>query len=160
MRDTKTNPETKDEKTFSQAEVSELVKKEIDSARLKWEKDAKEKKRAQEEEKKLSMMSEDERKIAEFEKREKEFQSERDRYLSEKMEFEATKLLASEGLPVSFAKLLAGNDEETTLKNINMFKLEFLKEIEGALNERLKGKTPKTSSVAESNDPFLTGFGY
>lgn len=79
--------------------------------------------------------------------------------MSEKMEFEATKALAKENLPVTFAKVLSGADADATAENINLFKTEFFKAIEEALNDRLKGKTPRTSSVVESADPFLTGFG-
>ena len=158
MRDTKTKVE--ETKTFTQEQVDELIEKKLSEARAQWDKEAEAQRQAEEEDKKLALMSDDERKTAEFEKREKAFETERQKYLSDKLEFEATKALAQENLPVSFARLLSGKDEEETAQNISMFKSEFLKAIEIAINERLKGKTPKTSSVAESNDPFLGGFGY
>ncbi|MBQ7574645.1 MAG: DUF4355 domain-containing protein [Clostridia bacterium] len=158
MRDTKTKVE--ETKTFTQEQVDELIEKKLSEARAQWDKEAEAQRQAEEEDKKLALMSDDERKTAEFEKREKAFETERQKYLSDKLEFEATKALAQENLPVSFARLLSGKDEEETAQNISMFKSEFLKAIEIAINERLKGKTPKTSSVAESNDPFLAGFGY
>ncbi len=46
------------------------------------------------------------------------------------------------------------------MSNIETFKQEFLKAIEEALAERLKGTSPKTGMAPKTeNDPFLAGFG-
>ncbi len=154
----------KKEKTYTEAEVSALVEEKL-KAELKAYKESLDKENegklnaAKEEAIKLANMSDEERAIAELDKREKAFNDERKQYLDEKMEFEATKILAKENLPLTFAKLLAAEDGEGTAKNIEMFKNEFLKAVEDSLNERLKGATPKTNSVVENNDPFLMGFG-
>lgn len=89
-----------------------------------------------------------------------DFENEKNQYLAEKLEFQAKKALSEENLPVSFAKLLCGENEDETLENIAVFKEEFLKAIEAALSERLKGSTPKTSAGTVEYDPFLRGFGY
>lgn len=89
-----------------------------------------------------------------------DFENERNQYLTEKLEFQAQRALSEENLPASFAKILCGEDEEETLENIAVFKKEFLKAVEAALYERLRGSTPKTSSGTVEYDPFLKGFGY
>ena len=88
-----------------------------------------------------------------------ELENERKSYMSEKLEFHAEKALSKENLPVSFAKLLCGESEEETLENISVFKEEFMKAVEAALSEKLKGTTPKTASAQTEFDPFLNGFG-
>lgn len=89
------------------------------------------------------------------------FEDERRSYQAEKLEFHAQKALAEEKLPVSFAKLLCGADEAETLENIALFKEEFMKAIEAALSEKLRGTTPRTYTPSQDTfDPFLSGFGY
>lgn len=88
-----------------------------------------------------------------------EFENERRSYIAEKLEFHAKKALSEEQLPVSFAKLLCGASEEETLENIAVFKEEFMKAVEAALSEKLKGSTPRTAAAQTDFDPFLNGFG-
>lgn len=89
------------------------------------------------------------------------FEDELRSYQAEKLEFYAQKALAEEKLPVSFAKLLCGADESETLENIALFKEEFMKAIEAALSEKLRGTTPRTYTPSQDTfDPFLSGFGY
>lgn len=163
MRDTKKESGEKQEKTYTAKEAEELARKRADDAvkraKEEWERETTEKEREAEEKKRYASMSDEERTRADFEKRERAFADEKKRYMSDKMEFEATKLLAEEKLPIGFARLLRGEDIDKTNENINMFKTEFLKAISEAINDRLKGSAPRTSSVVESNDPFLTGFG-
>ena len=150
--------------SYSADEVSKLIEQKVNealkNARAEWDKDNESKIAAERDDAaRLASMSAEERARAELTKRESAFAEEKQRYMSEKMEFEATKALAKENLPVTFAKILSGTDADATAENINLFKTEFFKAIEEALNERLKGKTPRTSSVVESSDPFLSGFG-
>lgn len=152
------------EKTYTEAQAKELLESKVNEAILaakkQWDKECAKKIAAEKDEAaRLAAMSADERARAELDKREKAFADEKKQYLTDKMEFEATKSLAKENLPVTFARLLSGEDIDATNKNIEMFKREFLKAIETALNERLKGQTPKTSPSVENNDPFLIGFG-
>lgn len=93
------------------------------------------------------------------EKERADFENERRSYMAEKLEFHAKKTLTEENLPVSFSKLLCGKDEEETAENIAVFKEEFLKAVEAALSEKLKGSTPKTAAPSNEFDPFLNGFG-
>ncbi len=91
---------------------------------------------------------------------EKSFEDEKKAYLEEKMEFEAARTLADEGMPSSFAKILAGSDLETTRENVAVFKKEFMNALEDALSKRLKGNAPRTGNAnIHETDPFLMGFG-
>ena len=75
------------------------------------------------------------------------------------MEYECTKLLAADGLPVDFAKQLTGADADATKANVAAFKDAFSKAVEAAVTERMKGKTPPGASSPSAADPFLAGFG-
>ncbi len=154
----------KDGEVYSAQEMEKLIAENVEealkNARTAWDKENESKIAAERDDAaRLASMSAEERAKAELDKRESAFAQEKQRYMSERMEFEATKALADEQLPVSFAKILAGADESETKANIEMFRDEFYKALEQALNDRLKGRTPKTSSVVESSDPFLAGFG-
>ena len=88
-------------------------------------------------------MSADERAKAEFDKRVKDFEDREAKHNAERLEFECTKQLAGEKLPVEFASMLTGVDAEATKANIETFKKAFSKAIEDAVTEKLKGTTPK-----------------
>lgn len=128
----------KSEKGFSEEELRELIDARIAEERTRREKDES---------------------FSGTVNGESDFDAERERYMSEKLEFETAKLLMRANLPLSFAHILAGDDEEECAENVRIFKSEFSKAIEADLNTRLRGKTPLTSSVVENNDPFLKGFG-
>lgn len=144
------------EKVYTQEEFE----KKLSQMKAQWEKENEEKILSERDDAaKMATMSADERARAEMEKRQKAFDAERSQYMLEKMEFEAGKELAKHNLPLSFAKLLSGNDIDDTISNIDNFKQEFLKAVEAALAERLKGATPKTGNApAAEYDPFLSGF--
>lgn len=144
-----------------QSEVDRRVTEALKTAKAGWDKENEQKIQSERDEAaRMATMSADERARAEMEKRQKAFDAERNQYLSEKMEFEAAKELSKHKLPLSFAKLLSGGDIDDTMSNIENFKQEFLKAVEAALSERLKGSTPKTGGAeAIESDPFLAGFG-
>ena len=149
-----------DKESYSAEEVAKLVDKRVkealEGAVAEWERRlASEKDEAV----KLASMSAEERARHEMDKRQKAFDDERSRFMSERMEFEAAKMLGREGLPVTFAKVLAGADADETEENIGEFKKEFLKSVEAALSERLRGKTPRIGAAEQSGgtDPFLQG---
>lgn len=109
---------------------------------------------------KMATMSSEERARAEIEKSRKDFETERAQYVSERAEFEAAKELTAENLPVTFARFVADGDKDKMLKNISVFKAEYLKAIEAGLSDRLKGTLPKISKEKEQiQDPFLNGLG-
>ncbi len=148
-------------KTYTEQELEQKIAEAIKNAKAGWDKENETKIQSERDDAaKMATMSADERARAEMEKRQKAFDAERNQYLSEKMEFEAARELSKNKLPLSFAKLMAGGDIDSTMSNIETFKQEFLKAIEEALAERLKGTSPKTGMAPKTeNDPFLAGFG-
>lgn len=106
----------------------------------------------------MAKMNEGERANAEFKKRVKAFDDEKSRYMSERMEFEAAKALSKEGLPACFSSVLSGKTSEETAENVAMFKEEFMREVEKAVADKLRGTTPKTGVADKESDPFLSGF--
>lgn len=137
--------------------VSEAVKNERDV----WEKEFEQKIVSEREDAaRLATMSADDRAKAEIEKKQKAFETEREQYVSERAEFEAAKELAKQNLPVNFAHMLSDSDREKMLEKIASFKAEYMKAIENALSERLRGTAPRISRREDNvNDPFLNGLG-
>ena len=146
---------------YTEQELNAELEKRLNEAKAGWDKENAEKIRSERADAaKMASMSADERARAEMEKKQKAFDEERNQYMSEKMEFEAAKELSKQKLPLTFAKILTGGDMDATIANIETFKEEFLKAIEEALAERLKGSVPKTGTVKKfDSDPFLNGFG-
>ena len=70
-----------------------------------------------------------------------------------KMQFEyeqrvnsTSKVLASNNLPIEFADFLIAENDEATTQRVDLFKNAFNEALEKAVNERLKGRTPKVST--------------
>lgn len=158
------NKEQKDipaNKDGKKEELKELVKSIIGDELSEWKQNMEQRVSAEREDAvKLASLPAEERARLEMEKKQKDFETERQQYVSERAEFEAAKELASQGLPVVFASMVADADKDKLLDNISVFKAEYLKAIEAGLSERLKGKTPSISrETPEAKDPFLNGLG-
>ena len=151
---------TYNEKEF-QSEVDKRVTEALKTAQEKWQTDYDKKiQNERDEAARLAKMSTEERAKAEFDKQKEAFDKERESYNRERLEFECTKQLAAESLPVEFASMLTGTDADVTKSNIETFKSSFMKAVEAAVTERLKGSPPKTQTQTNTEtDPFLMGFG-
>ena len=140
------------EKTFTQQEVDNLIQKRLDRALKKAQEE-------KEEAEKLAKMSEAERQKALLEKEKAEFEEERKKYQREKLELEVTKQLSSKNLSVEFGTYLLGENAEDSFNRIKEFEVKWQQALEKAINERLKGNTPKVATVSTKvDDPFLSGF--
>ena len=95
---------------------------------------------------KKAKMSAEELARTEASERDKSFAAERKQFESEKALFDATKQILKNGMPASFANFVVGATPEETASNITNLKAEFDKSIENGVNEKLKGKTPKSSN--------------
>ena len=82
---------------------------------------------------------------AEFEKEKTKFEQDRAQFNRDRLELETVKELGKQGLDVEFSSFLMGENAESTNENIKLFKEKFDIAVENAVNERLKGKTPKTA---------------
>lgn len=129
----------KEEKTFTQEQVNSFLRKE----KLKWEK-------------KNNIKSSEAKKLEDMNKKEQE-KSELEQLREKVAEFEAEKLhsdlvkvtqsaLSEKGISTTFAEFLVSTDAETTKSNVDEFSKTWNKALEKAVNDRLTGKKPKTSS--------------
>ncbi len=143
------------------SELEKYIAEAIAKERASWEKGLEERIASEREDAaKLASMTSEERAAAAMEKKQKDFENERQLYLNERAEIEAAKELAGEGLPVTFAKMVADADSEVMSENIRILKSEYMKAIEEGLSQRLKGGLPRISKEKETaGDPFLNGLG-
>ena len=128
--------EAKEEKTFTQAELDKILNKKF----AQWQKKTEEEKKEAERKAKLS---EEER----FAEERKEFEAERKQFEYEKRVNSTSKVLASNNLPIEFADFLIAENDEATTQRVDLFKTAFNEAVEKAITQRLKGNTPKTSTV-------------
>ena len=131
--------EVKEEKTFTQAELDKILNKKF----AQWQKKTEEAKQEAERRAKLTEAE----KLAE---ERKEFEAMRKQFEYEKRVNSTSKTLASNNLPVEFADFLIGDTDETTTQRVDIFKNAFNEAVEKLVNERLKGRTPRTS-VSNNN---------
>ena len=131
--------ETKEEKTFTQSELDKILNKKF----AQWQKKTEEAKAEAERKAKLTEAE----KLAE---ERKEFEAMRKQFEYEKRVNSTSKVLASNNLPVEFSDFLIAETDEATTQRVDLFKNAFNEALEKAVNERLKGKTPKVSTVSNA----------
>ncbi len=132
------------EKTYTQAEVEELLQKEADrrvtAALQKQERKNAEKMR---EAQKLAQMNEAEKFQYELEQREKAIvEKEKALALSENKN-EASKILAEKGLSLSLVDFVVAEDAETMNANITLLEKAFKQSVKLEVEKRLGSATPK-----------------
>ena len=132
----KVNEAVKEEKTFSQAELDKILNKKF----AQWQKKTEEAKAEAERKAKLTEAE----KLAE---ERKEFEAMKKQFEYEQRVNSTSKVLASNNLPIEFADFLIAESDEATTQRVDLFKNAFNEALEKALVERLKGNTPKTSTV-------------
>ena len=147
VESTETNSvEVKEEKTFTQEELDKILNKKF----AQWQKKTEEAKAEAERKAKLTEAE----KLAE---ERKEFEAMRKQFEYEKRVNSTSKVLASNNLPIEFSDFLVADTEEATTQRVDLFKNAFNEALEKAVNERLKGKTPKvsmSSSTAITKEKF------
>ena len=128
--------EVKQEKTFTQEELDKILNKKF----AQWQKKTEEAKQEAERKAKLTEAE----KLAE---ERKEFESMKRQFEYEQRVNSTSKVLASNNLPIEFADFLIAETDEATTQRVDLFKNAFNEALEKALTERLRGNTPKTSTV-------------
>ena len=158
---TETN-EVKEVKTFTQEEVNAILEKRLSREIKKIEAEKQkamelELKAELEEAEKLAKMSEAERVKAKAEKERVKFEKERKKFEEEMRAFNQERMLnttmttlSEKNLPVEFASFLRADNAEQIMENIAIFGKHFNEAVEKAVTERLRGKTPQTSTVNNS----------
>lgn len=104
------------------------------------------------------MRSPEERAKYEADEREKALKEREDAISLRERTAEAKELLAENGLPASFTKMVVGKNAEETKQNVEAFKSKFDSAVQAQVEKRLSGKTPEAGSGvsgAGSGDPML-----
>lgn len=127
--------EAKEVKTFTQEELDKILNKKF----AQWQKKTEEAKAEAERKAKLTEAE----KLAE---ERKEFEAMKKQFEYEQRVNSTSKVLASNNLPIEFADFLIAENDEATTQRVDLFKNAFNDALEKAINERLRGKTPKVST--------------
>ena len=143
------------EKTFTQADVDKIISERLRKEQVRFEKKLENEKLEAE---KLAKMKKDERVEYETQKKLAELE-ERERAIQEReLKAEAYNILAQKGLPKELADILNYSDAETCNASIDAVEKAFQVAVEKAVNEKLKGNTPKSPSGTTSQQTF--GFNF
>lgn len=134
-------------KTFTQEDIDKIVKDRLAREKANHEKEVREKiAKEREDAKRLADLSADEREKAILEQKESDIAERESKLQMKELELDTINRLVEEELPISFKEFVIKDNAETTNENIKSFKNEWKKAIEVAVNERLKGETPRKSS--------------
>ena len=125
-----------------QSEADKRVQEALNTAKTKWEKEWTEKlTTAKTEAERLAKLSAEEKKAEEDKKRAEEL-AKKDRELTiRELQLQAVDELSKRKLPVSFSKLLLGENAEDTLEKITTFETAFREAVQAEVDVKLKGKT-------------------
>lgn len=155
-------PKQDDNLTVSRDELQKMIDSGADkrvsqalkTAREKWESELTEKiEQERNEAEQLAKMTEAERLQREFDNQKQSFEEERKAFLREKLELQTVKSLQAEELPTEFSEFVLSDSAEKVNENIKLFKEQWQKAIEKAVDERLKGSTPKGSNTKTAIKP-------
>jgi len=155
----KDDPEPDDdggEKTYTEEELQKIADKRVSEAvktrEKKLRKELEEQiKQEREDAERRAELSAEERAEEERKQREQEI-AEREAKLKHKELLADTKdHLHEKGIPVKFADMLVGTDEDATKERISAFKKEWETALDEAVNERLKQKPPKQGGRKSGN---------
>lgn len=131
-------------KTFTQEEIDEMVKSNVDRAVAKALHKADEQRKEAE---KLAAMNAKEKAEYEMNKKEQDLE-ERERNIQlRELTAEAKDMLIEKGLSSDLASILDYKDAESVKESINIIEAAINKEAEKQVIERLKGRTPKTKNI-------------
>ena len=135
--------EKETEKTFTQDEVNKIVQDRLAKEKAKNEK-------AQEEAKKLAKMNAEQKNQYMVEQLQKELEEYKTKEAKNDMIKEANSMLkeADINLPDEVVAMLIGDNADDTKICVDSFSKDFKTAVERAVNEKLKGKTPKQKSIA------------
>lgn len=131
-------------KTFTQDEIDEMVKSNVDRAVAKALHKADEQRKEAE---KLAAMNAKEKAEYEMNKKAQDLE-ERERNIQlRELTAEAKDMLIEKGLSSDLASILDYKDAESVKESINIIEAAINKEAEKQVIERLKGRTPKTKNI-------------
>lgn len=134
------------ERTYTQAEVDEMIQRAADQRVTQALKTAEKKNAAKiAEAEKLAKMSEQDKYIYQLEQREKEVAEKEKQLAMAEMRTEVQKALGAKGLDLSLADLVVNEDAEVTANNIKALEKAFTSAVRAEVAKRLASKAPTTS---------------
>ena len=149
----------KQERTFSQEDVNNIVSKRVDKLNKQWQ----EKFNALEESIKLSQMSEQEKaehefskRIADLEAREKAIQERETAHAKAKYHEEITSQLKAKGLPTDMADLLVDFDAETVASKIASMEQSFATQVNSSIEAKVKASASVPTVAQKEQQALLT----
>lgn len=146
-----TEPTQPTEKTFTQAEVDEIISKRLQREKEKQEKDQKEAAR-------LAALTEAERQQELLKMKDDEIAEKTEQIRLMELKEDTTKLLNDEGINLNFMSFLMAKTAEDTKSNIDTFKRIFNEEIQKEVDKRIAGITPtiKETKLTHKDQKDLT----
>lgn len=139
------------EKTYTEAEVQALLQSEADrrvSSALKKQQKEFETKMAEAE--KLKAMDETQRRDYEYSQRLQQLEAKEREFALAQNKLEATKIMASRGLPVTFVDYIVADDAETMMDNITNFERVFKSAVADEVAKKISSPAPKVGSIKQS----------
>lgn len=146
------------EKTFTQAEMDEIINKRLARERAKYEKQVSEAER-------LAKLTEEERKQEELRIQREQFDEQLKEFEEMKRQFERTQLLNEtqrqlneRDLPIDVAEMLIGSDADSTKANIDKFEAKWAESLQKAVNDKLNNssvspRTPVRDNAGKQKNP-------
>lgn len=131
-------------KTYTEAEVQELLQKESDRRVSEAMKKAERKTQAKiKEAEKLAKMNDEERFQHELEAREKAIEEKERQLALAENKAQASSILAEKGLSAKLVDMVVAEDADTMMDNINLLDSAFKASVKAEVEKRLSSTTPK-----------------
>ena len=152
---------TKEERTYSKEEVTDIVEKRLNRERAKLEKQFTERINALEENIKMQAMSEDEKQQFEYDKRIKELEArENDLKAREeaynKAQYKATieKQLSERNLPLTLSDMMLNMNAEDALNKMNQLQADMNTQVNASIESRIKSSANTPTVPQEEAKPL------
>lgn len=152
---------TKEERTYSKEEVTDIVEKRLKREREKMEKQFSERINALEENIKMQAMSEDEKQQFEYDKRIKELETrENDLKAREeaynKAQYKATieKQLSERNLPLTLSDMMLNMNAEDALNKMNQLQADMNTQVNASIESRIKSSANTPTVPQEEAKPL------
>lgn len=139
------------EKTYTESEVQAMLQAEADrrvTSALKKQQKEFENKMAEAE--KLKNMDETQRREYEYNQRLEQLEAREKEFALAQNKLEATKVMATRGLPVSFVDYIVADDAETMMENITNFEKAFKAAVADEVSKKIASPAPKAGSVKQT----------
>jgi small-conductance mechanosensitive channel len=134
-----------------QRETDKRVTQALKTAKAKWETEFSEMLKTEKEEAaRLAKLSAEQREKELFEKQKADFEKQQAAFRREQMLNSTMIELQKESLPVQFAEYLLSDTAEQVAANITTFKSKWQEALQKAVDDRLKGTTPKGGAKVDT----------